>query len=102
MKKLSSDASSTTLVTRAIDAVDRAHAGAAVKIHDVRSQLVVRLEHALDRAEQLSASAIKRARAGLKRADHVSADAVNRAQGVVGHAIENVRVARTTPAFLAS
>ena len=101
MNKLS-DASSTSLATRTIDAVDRAHARAAARLHEVRNELLATLERGIDRAEKVGSSAIKHARASVKRADKVSADAINRAQGVVGQAIEKARLARTTPAHLAS
>lgn len=100
MKKLS-DSPSTSVVLRTLDAVDRAHARAATRLHDVRNDVLAALERSLDRAEAMSAKAIKRAREGIKRADHASADAVNRAQGVVGQAIERARLART-PAYIAS
>jgi hypothetical protein len=101
MKKLS-DTASTSLVTRTLDAIDRAHAGAGVRLHEVRNQLLTALERGLDHAEKLSAHLIKNARKSIKRVDQVSADAVNRAQGAVGHAIEKARVSRTTPEFIAS
>ena len=101
MNKLS-DASSTSLVTRTLDAVDRAHARGAARLHEVRNDLLSTLERGIDRAEQVSASVIKRARTSIKRVDKVSADAVNRAQGAVGQAIEKARLARATPAHLAS
>jgi hypothetical protein len=101
MKKLS-DSSSTSLVTRTLDTVDRAHARIAARLHEVRNDLLASLERGLDRAEAASASAIKRARKSLRRVDKVSANAVNRAQGVVGQVIEKARLARTTPAHLAS
>lgn len=97
MNKLS-DSSSTSLVTRGIDAVDRAHARLAMRLHEVRTELLARLAGGLDRAE----GAIKSAREGIKRADAASADAVNRAQGAVGQAIEKLRLARTTPVHMAS
>lgn len=100
MKKLQ-DATSTSLVTRTIDSVDRAHARAAARLHDARNGVVAKLERGLDRAEELSAAMIKRARASIKRADEVGARAVNRAQGVVGQAIEKARLARA-PEQLAS
>lgn len=96
MKKL--DSSSNSLVTRTLDGVDRAHARIATRLHDARNAVLTTLEHGLDRAEQLIASARK----GIKRADQVSADAVNRAQGVVGQAIERARLARTIPEHVAS
>lgn len=101
MNKLS-DATSTSLVTRTIDAVDRAHARIAARLHEVRNDLLAALERGIDRAEVLSTAAIKRARKSIKRVDKVSANAVNRAQGAVGHAIEKARVARTMPAHVAS
>jgi hypothetical protein len=101
MKKLS-DTSSTSLVTRTLDAVDRAHARAATRLHEVRNGVLAAVERGLDRAEKLSATAITRARKSIKRADEVSANAVNRAQGAVGQAIEKARLSRSTPAYLAS
>lgn len=101
MNKLS-DSSSTSLVTRAIDAVDRGHARAAARLHAVRNDLLATLERGIDRAEKVSTTAIERARSSIKRVDKVSADAVNRTQGLVGHAIEKARLARTRPAHLAS
>jgi hypothetical protein len=93
---------SPTLVTRTLDAVDRAHAKAATMIHNARNDVRVTLEHGLDHVEQVMTKGIDRARKGLQRADVVSADVVNRAQGVVGHAIEKARLARSKPAHLAS
>ena len=101
MNKLS-DSSSTSLVTRTIDAVDRAHARTAARLHEVRNQVLASLERGIDRAEKVSTTVITRARTSIKRADQVSADAVNRAQGVVGQAIEKARLARATPAHLPS
>jgi hypothetical protein len=101
MHKLS-DSSSTTPVTRTIDAVDRAHARVAARLHAVRNELLATLERGIDRAEQVGSIAIKRARARIKQLDKVSANAVNRAQGAVGQAIEKARHARTAPAHLAS
>ena len=96
------DSSSTSLVTRTIDAVDRAHARTAARLHEVRNQVLATLERGIDRAEEVGASVITRARTSIKRVDKVSADAVNRAQGVVGHALEKARHARATPANLPS
>lgn len=100
MKKLSVDPSSpsTTIATRAIDAVDRTHARIAMRLHDVRNEVLDSVKRGIDRAEAVSARVLQRARAGVDRVDHVSADAVNRAQGAVGHAIERARLARATPA----
>lgn len=86
----------TSLVTRTLDAVDRTHARAAKRVHDVRNGVRGALERGLDRAEAV----IARLREGLQRADARSADAVNRAQGAVGHAIERLRHARTSPEHL--
>ncbi|CAN5903647.1 hypothetical protein BH11MYX3_BH11MYX3_21400 [soil metagenome] len=97
-----SDSSSHSLVTRTLDAVDRVHARATARIHDVRNGLRSTLERGIDRAEQLTSSVIDRARQSIDRADHVSADVVNRAQGVVGQAIEKARLARSKPEHLAS
>jgi len=100
MNKLSE--SSSSLVTRTLDVVDRAHARTAARLHEVRNELLSTLERGVDRAEQVSATVIKRARKSIKRVDQVSADAVNRAQGAVGFAIEKARLARATPTHLAS
>jgi|SRR5665647_3418046 len=83
-----------TVVTRALDAIDRAHARAAAILHGIRHSLLSRVEHGIDRAEKLATSAVDRARHGVEHVDHVSADAVNRAQGVVGTAIEKARLNR--------
>ena len=91
-----SDSHATSLVTRTLDAVDRTHARAAMRIHDLRNGLRGAIERGLDRAEEAVASM----RDALKRADERSASAVNRAQGVVGQAIERLRLARTTPEHL--
>jgi len=91
-----------SLVIRTLDAVDRAHAKAAMMIHTARNDVRATLEHGLDRVEQVMTKGLDRARKGLHRADVVSADVVNRAQGVVGHAIEKARVARSKPEHLAS
>jgi hypothetical protein len=101
MKKLS-DSSSTTLVTRTLDAVDRGHARAAARLHEVRNELLATLERSIDRAEKVSAIVINRARKSIKRADELSANAVNRAQGAVGQAIETARLSRSTPSQFAS
>jgi hypothetical protein len=101
MNKLS-DASSTSLVTRTIEAVDRAHARAAARLHEVRNELLATVARGIDRAEEVSSTVITRARKTVKRVDKVSADAVNRAQGVVGQVIDRARLARATPAHLAS
>lgn len=87
---------STSLAMRAIDAVDRAHARAATKIHNVRSELLSSLDRRLERAEQLAMSAIERARMGVKRVDVASADVVNRTQGVVGRALDKARQSRAS------
>ncbi|HET9627253.1 MAG TPA: hypothetical protein VFP84_38095 [Kofleriaceae bacterium] len=97
MKKLS-DSSSTNLTTRAIDAVDRTHARIAMRLHDIRNDVLDSVKHGIDRAETITTNLFKRARTGVDRVDHVSADAVNRAQGAVGQAIERARLARATPA----
>lgn len=86
---------SVTLVTRALDAVDRAHARAATVLHDVRNDLLHRLVDRIERAELRTLSVFERARNGVDKVDAVSADVVNRAQGVVGHAIEKARVIRS-------
>lgn len=83
-----------TVVTRTLDVVDRGHARAAMKLHDVRNDLRATLEKGLDKVEQLVTGAVQRARDGLKVADARSADAVNRAQGLVGTAIERARHVR--------
>ena len=101
MKKLS-DSAPTSLATRAIDAVDRSHARIALRLHDLRNEVLASCKRGIDRAEAISALVIARARKGVERADHASADAVNRAQGVVGRAIEQARLARATPVHVVS
>lgn len=91
----SSESKSITVLTRALDAVDRAHAKAATVLHGVRNDLLQRLSNSIERAELITTSAFERARNGVHKADTVSADVVNRAQGVVGQAIEKARVARS-------
>ena len=91
----STDSKSITILTRALDAVDRAHAKAATVLHNARNDVLQRLSNSIERAELLTTSAFERARNGVHKADTVSADAVNRAQGVVGQAIEKARVARS-------
>jgi hypothetical protein len=86
---------SVTVVTRALDAVDRAHARAATVLHGVRNKVLSAVEHGIDRVDQLASSAFQRARRGVQRVDVVSADVVNRAQGVVGQAIEKARLTRS-------
>lgn len=100
MNKL--DTASPSFLTRTLDAIDRGHARSAMRIHDLRNDVLAMLERGIDRLETAGANAIKRARTSIKRADQVSADAVNRAQGAVGHAIERARLSRSTPAHLAS
>jgi len=82
---------STSLLTRSLDAIDRGHARTAMRIHDLRNDLLATLERGIDRLELV----LKSARKGIKRIDVVSADAVNRAQGAVGMAIEKARISRT-------
>ncbi len=82
-------------MTRALDAVDRAHARAATVLHNVRNDLLHRLADRIERAELRTNSAFERARNGVHKVDEVSADVVNRAQGVVGQAIEKARVIRS-------
>ena len=91
-----SDSHSHGVVTRTLDAVDRTHARAAARLHDLRNGVRGAIEHGLDRIEGVLA----RARDGIKRADERSASAVNRAQGAVGQAIERVRHSRLGPAHL--
>lgn len=86
---------SITVVTRALDAVDRAHAKAASVLHDLRNELLQRLANTIEHAELVTTSAFERARNGVHKVDSVSADVVNKAQGVVGQAIEKARVARS-------
>ena len=81
----------TTLVVRTLDAADRAHARAAMRIHDVRNGIRSSSLRGLDRVEQLVTTAITRSREAISRADAAGADAVNRAQGVVGTVIERAR-----------
>jgi hypothetical protein len=92
----SANHSSPAAMTRALDAVDRAHARAATVLHNVRHVLLTAIERRIDSAEHLATSAIERARHGVHRADTVSADVVNRAQGVVGQAIEKARLIRAS------
>ena len=87
----------TSLVTRTLDAVDRAHARAAMLLHDVRNDVRSTVERGIDRAEELTTSVFDRARRSIQKVDVVSADVVNRAQGVVGQAIEKARLARSKP-----
>jgi hypothetical protein len=75
------------IVTRAVDAVDRAHARAAMMLHEARNRARDAAERGLDRM----AAAIDGARDRVKQIDARSADLVNRAQGVVGHALERAR-----------
>ena len=84
---------STSLVTRALDSVDRGHARAADKIHTLRNSVRDTLEAGLDRLE----AAIGAARTRLTRADGMTADAIIRAQGAVGQAIERARLSRSEP-----
>lgn len=91
----SSESKSITVLTRALDAVDRAHAKAATVLHDIRNQLLQRLANSIERAELRTTAAFERARNGIHKVDTVSADVVNRAQGVVGQAIEKARIARS-------
>ncbi len=92
---ISSESKSITVLTRALDAVDRAHAKAATVLHDVRNDLLQRLANSIERAELVTTSAFERARNGVHKVDIVSADVVNKAQGVVGQAIEKARIARS-------
>jgi F0F1-type ATP synthase membrane subunit b/b' len=75
------------IVSRALDAVDRAHARAAMTLHDARNRARDAAERGLDRA----AAVIERARDRVKQIDTKSADLVNRAQGIVGGALERAR-----------
>jgi hypothetical protein len=85
----------TRIVSRAIDAVDRAHARAAMWLHERRNKLRARLERGIARAEDVTSTALQRAHRGVERFDVASADAVNRAQGVVGQTIEKARHRRS-------
>ncbi len=89
------ESKSITVLTRALDAVDRAHAKAATVLHQVRNDLLQRLANSIERAELKTTTVFERARNGVHKVDTVSADVVNRAQGVVGQAIEKARVARS-------
>lgn len=100
--KLSDVHSNGGILTRTIDAIDRAHARTATHLHDRRSGLVHKLEAAIDRAEELVTSLFERARKSIQRVDVVSANAVNRTQGVVGQALERARLARSKPNHIAS
>ena len=84
---------SNSLVTRALDSVDRGHARAADSIHTIRNAVREKLESGLDRIEDL----VKTARTRLTRADSATADAIIRAQGAVGQAIERARLSRSEP-----
>lgn len=95
MNTKQSPSQSVTRVTRALDAVDRAHARAASKLHGARITVLSAVEHGIDRLENALFGAIERARVGVHKADAASADAVNRAQGVVGQAIEKARETRS-------
>ena len=86
---------SIVVLTRALDAIDRAHAKAATVLHNVRNDLLQRLADRIEHAELVTSSAFERARNGVHKIDTKSADVVNRAQGVVGHAIEKARVLRS-------
>jgi t-SNARE complex subunit (syntaxin) len=97
-----SDGHAHGLVTRTLDAVDRAHARTATKLHDGRNAVIKRLETTVDRLETVMTQVFERARKGLQRVDAVSADFVNRSQGAVGQAIERARLARTSPDHVAS
>ena len=96
------NAPTTSLVTRALDSVDRGHARAADTIHTLRNTVRETLERGLDRLEAATTSAIKVARKRLTTADKTTADAIIRAQGVVGQAIERARISRSEPQHLAS
>ncbi len=89
-------------LTRILDGIDRGHARSADRLHTLRNGLRDRIEHALDRVEELAHSAITTLRANVKRADSAAADSIIRAQGAVGRALEKARHARTSPAHLAS
>ena len=91
-----SDSHPTSLVTRTLDVVDRTHARAAMRVHDLRNNARAAIERGLDKAEEL----IAQLREGLKRADQRSANAVNKAQGAIGQAIEKLRHSRTSPDHL--
>src|SRR3954463_16393314 len=92
-----SDGHAHGLVTRTLDAVDRAHARTATRLHDGRNALIGRLERTVDRVEGLVTQALEGARKGIQRLDTIGADLVNRSQGAVGQAIERARLARTNP-----
>jgi len=86
-----------SLVTRALDSIDRSHARAADSIHTIRNSVRGALESSLDRFEAATTSFIKTARKRLTTADSATADAIIRAQGAVGHAIERARLSRSEP-----
>ena len=86
-----SHSTKTPITLRAIDAVDRTHARAATRLHDVRNDVRGTLERVLDRAEELALAAFSRIRNSVKKADAMSADAVNRAQGAVNRALDMAR-----------
>lgn len=91
------NAPTNSLVTRALDSVDRGHARAAASIHTLRNSVRDALTSGLDRIEAVSTKLIKTARKRLTSADTATADAIIRAQGVVGHAIERARLSRSEP-----
>jgi hypothetical protein len=96
------DATSPGPLTRLLDGIDRGHARSADRLHTLRNGLRDRIEHAVDRLEQLTHAAITALRANVKRADGAAADGIIRAQGAVGRALEKARHVRTSPAHLAS
>src|SRR5689334_12364680 len=97
-----SDGHAHGLMTRTLDAVDRAHARTATRLHDGRNAVIARLERAVDKVEEVVTGIVERARKGIQRLDTVGADLVNRSQGAVGQAIERARLARTSRDHVAS
>jgi hypothetical protein len=96
------DSTSSSALTRVLDGIDRGHARSADRLHSVRNSVRDRIEHAIDRLEQLAHSGITALRAKVKLADGAAADGIIRAQGAVGRTLEKARHARTSRAHLAS
>lgn len=96
------DSTSHGPLTRILDGIDRGHARVADRLHTVRNGLRERIEHRVDRFEQVVHSAISAVRARVKLADAATADGIIRAQGAVGRALEKARHSRTSPAHLTS
>ncbi|MGE0396599.1 MAG: hypothetical protein AB7T06_07785 [Kofleriaceae bacterium] len=80
--------------TRVLDGIDRGHALVADRLHTLRNGLRDRIEHRIDRIEELTHSAITTVRAKLKLADAAAADGIIKAQGAVGRLLERARPAQ--------